>query len=66
MTGYGLAFPKVNTLRWEDNFKVWTGLTRPETHVTKDREAWQKLVRKINGAPTTILVKKKKKRRSKI
>ena len=29
-------------------------LTLPETHVlTKDREAWQKLVREINGAPTT-------------
>ena len=54
MTGYGLAFPKVNKLRWEDNFKEWTGLTLPETHVlTKDREAWQKLVREINGAPTT-------------
>ena len=36
-------------LRWEDNFKAWTGLTLTETHVlTKDREAWQKLVRVIN------------------
>ena len=30
----------------------WTG-ELPETHVlTKDREAWQKLVREINDAPT--------------
>ena len=34
--------------------KEWTGLTLPDTHVlTKDREAWQKLVREINGCPTT-------------
>ena len=46
--------PGRQKLRWEDNVKEWTGLTLPETHVlTKDREAWQKLVREINGAPTT-------------
>ena len=38
--------PGRQKLRWEDNVKELTGLTLPETHVlTKDREAWQKLVR---------------------
>ena len=41
------------------NVKEWTGLTLPETHVlTNDREAWQKLVREINGAPKTKVKEK--------
>ena len=50
-TGFGSDQKKLESA---SGFKEWTGLTFPETHVLiKDREAWQKLIREINGAPTT-------------
>ena len=49
-----VSYPEDKKLRWKDRIKEWTTLILPGNHVlTKDREAWQKLVREINGASTT-------------
>ena len=53
-TVHGGRKPGREKVRWEDNIKDCTKLILAETHkLTKDREAWRKLEREINGAPTT-------------
>ena len=49
-----LELSKMNLFSSNVYVKKWTGLNLPETHVlTKDRVACKKLVKEINGAPTT-------------